>query len=195
MEILAAIIGAIVGAFISGTVGWKYQQKQFDQNNNRQKELFLSGLVDDLVHSSEIYKRLAENWEAHKMISVVILNELIDARQFYNNNRTYLILIEDAELRNNIAEYFRKSAIDIDLLKANEAQADNIQQQFNAMVTNALLANQELTRDQARELVHRAAPQYANDFGKADEVRLAKLPAIERYRGISANLAERLKEQ
>jgi len=181
-EIVAALAGAVVGAFISAHVGWRYQQRQIEAQEQSKKSLLVSGLIHDLEASIGLYQKLQQEYGSQQVIPLWTIRELIDARQFYNRNRDWLILVEDKELRHRIAGYFRTSANDIDVLNNNEELSMNLSKEFSTIVSNIMLANPGLTKEAAEKKVFEAAPQYSRDFNNAKAVTASKMPCMELHK-------------
>lgn len=133
-DILAAIIGAVIGGAFSAGTGALLQRNATNSQIARLRKIFLIGIKDDLDISIRLYERIVDDWEKSKIVWYTSLHELNDSRSVYSNNKDHIALIETEELRLRIAKYYRESAILIVALTNAQTRRDNISREFQLIL-------------------------------------------------------------
>jgi hypothetical protein len=147
------ILSAIVGGFLAAGTGWFLQTRLEASRQKKIKELLLIGMSDDLRNSLELYVRLEEDWEKSRVIWFTTINELTESRHIYTNNKDWITLIKNEELRKNILKYYRKSANHLIQLQNTQQRKYDIQNRFNAQVQELRIKNPTLELKEAQDQV------------------------------------------
>ena len=95
----------MVGGFLAASTGWFLDRRREKAKVKQLRKLLTTGIGDDLQHSIDLYDKIADEWEKTKTVWFATLNELRESRQTYLNNKDWVTIFEDAELRTKIFRY------------------------------------------------------------------------------------------
>lgn len=98
-------------------------RKREKEKANLVKRLLIAGVTDDLQHSITLYEKIAEEWGKSRTIWFSTLNELKESRRTYQNNKDWVTLLENQELRSTIFRYYLRSADAINSLEYQQVQS------------------------------------------------------------------------
>lgn len=171
---MTEIVAAVLGGFLAGLVGWFTQYQLEERRIQESRRLFIAGVLDDLASSTELYKRIAEDWERSQVVYFSVITELDDSRHAYTSNRNHVLLIPSADLRKRIAAYYRKSALHLLSLRNFQQRKYDIDAQYLAGFRQYKLANPATDDDVVRYTVLGTMTSEAKEL----EALNAQLPSL-----------------
>ncbi|RJO60291.1 hypothetical protein C4544_05365 [candidate division WS5 bacterium] len=148
-QIIAAVVGAIIGGFLAAGAGWFLDRKREEARRAEVRSLLSTGISDDLQHSIQLYDRMLEDWERSKVIWFATLIELRESRQTYLNNKDWIVLFDNAELRKKLFRYYLKSTDLINTLEYRQRRKYEIEDKFNDLTRSLQLQNPTFTHNDA----------------------------------------------
>lgn len=188
MDILSAFIGGILAA---GT-GWFLQNRLESARIKKLKNVLLLGVNDDLKTSVVLYEQIAEGWERSKTIWFNLINELSDSRHIYTNNKEWIILIEDEELRNDISQYYRQSANHLLSLQNSQQRIYDIENKYLRELQDFKIRNPTIDADSAKEIVLSSMNNESSDLAHYQDQIPILVAGMNRFRDKANNILNRL---
>ena len=117
------IIAAIVGGFLAAATGWFLDRCREKGKISKARELITTGIRDDLNHSISLYEKINDDWDKTETVWFSTLNELRESRQTYQNNKDWVVLFKDENLRNDFFRYYLQTT---DLINLNTNNAESM---------------------------------------------------------------------
>lgn len=143
------IVAAIIGGFLAASTGWLLDWRREKAKLSNARKLLTTGICDDLQHANSLYEKIIEDWEKTKTVWFSTLNELRESRQTYQNNKDWVTIFEDAELRKKIFRYYLQSADAINNLEYQQRRKYEIENRLNEVVRNLKMQDSALSQEQA----------------------------------------------
>lgn len=143
------IIAAIIGGFLAAVAGWFIQNRIEARRIDRTRTLITTAIEDDLKHSKNLYEKIQEDWERTRTIWFSTLNEFRESRQIYQNNKDWIILFDDSELRHDLFKYYLKSADLINNMEYQQKRKYELHDKLNEMIRKIQFDEPTLSRDDA----------------------------------------------
>jgi len=187
------IIAAIIGGFLAAGTGWFLQVRLEASRLDRLKRLLFLGMTDDLRNSIELYDRIAEDWEKSKIIWFNLITELFESRHIYTNNKDWITLIEDENLRKEIFQYYRKSANHLLQLQNSQQRKYDIQNRFNMLVQDLRIRNPQLSLQDAQNNISTTMVAENNELNYLDQQIPDLVNGLGRYKANANSILDRLK--
>jgi gas vesicle protein len=168
-EIIAAIIGAVIGGFLAACAGLIVEWRKGVARENNLSRLFSTAITDDLKNSILLYEKIQEDWSKSSLIWFVTINELRKSRQTYEKYNEHVLLFKSPELRQRISKYYLRSETLISTLETMQNRKyfiDNKYKQtlIDIKIREGSLAD-EVVKAKAEELMKNEATelQWIND--------------------------------
>ena len=146
------IIAAVIGGFLAAGTGWFLQTRLELSRTDKARELLTTGICDDLSHSLSLYEKIDEEWSKTNIVWFSTLNELRESRQTYKDNKNWIILYEEPNLRKQIFKYYLRSTELIDTLEYQQRRKYEIENKFNSLVSDIKVKNQGIEHKEASDL-------------------------------------------
>jgi len=146
------VIAALIGGFLAAGTGWFLQVQLEKSRLKRTKKLLTIGITDDLEQSIHLYDRIADEWDKSQTIWFSSLNELKESRQTYQNNKDWILVYENADLRKQIFQYYLKSADRINTLEYQQRRKYEIEHKLNDLTRDIKYRDTTVTHDEAVQL-------------------------------------------
>ncbi|MCI0560660.1 MAG: hypothetical protein MN733_19415 [Nitrososphaera sp.] len=146
------LVAALVGGFLAAGTGWFLQMQLEKSRLKRAKKLLTLGITDDLQQAIHLYDRIGDEWEKSQTIWFSTLIELRESRQTVQNNKDWILVYEDTELRQAIFRYYLKSADRINTLEYQQRRKYEIEEKLNRLVTDIKYRDATLTHEKAWSL-------------------------------------------
>lgn len=192
-ELAAAIVAAIIGGFLAGGTGYLLDRKREEEKANLIKRLLVAGITDDLQHSLTLYEKIAEEWDKSRTIWFSTLNELKESRRTYQNNKDWVTLLEDQELRSTIFRYYLRSADVINSLEYQQSRLYELERRYNELLRDIKLKSPELSHEQASALATSYVQQEDLEYRNLTGVRIPETVAkLSEYKGAAKDLLRAL---
>ncbi|MGK2873795.1 MAG: hypothetical protein ACSLFL_16315 [Alphaproteobacteria bacterium] len=151
-EIIAAIIGALIGGALSAGTGWVLDRSREKARISKLRELLIIAICDDLQHSINLYEKIAEDWEKTNTVWFPTLNEIKESRYTYQNNKDWIHVFDNAELRRGIFRYYLQSADCINTLENQQRRKYELRSKFNDTVRKIRFDDSKMTKEDASNL-------------------------------------------
>lgn len=187
-------LATILGGLLAAGAGWFVQNRIEASRIDRQRQLMLQGIDDDLSNSIELYDQLAADWERSKIVWFNLLTELGDSRHTYVNNRDFMLLVRDKDLRNRIVRYYRKSGHHLLSLQNAQQRKYDIEARYTQAVQQYLLANPDLQEEQVREVVARSMDKESQELTYWNEQLPTLVAGLERFKSEARELLREIKK-
>ncbi len=160
MEILATILGG----FLAACTGWFLQSRLEASRISHSRNLLIAGMTDDLSTSVELYDRVIEDWQKSHTVWFNLIDELFESRHVYTNNRDWLTLIPDNELRKTVYQYYRKSAQHLLQLRNAQQRKYDIDRIYKTQLQDFRIRNPGIDIEEAKRVVTDAMSAESNEL-------------------------------
>lgn len=147
---MTEIIAAIIGGFLAASTGWYLQYQSEKTRLLRARHLLTTAIRDDLQHTLTIFDRLEDEWDKTKTVWFASLNELRESRQTYQNNKDWVTVFEDGELRKRVFKYYSKTSDIISNLEYQQRRKYELMDKFNNLVRDIKYRTPSLSDQDAR---------------------------------------------
>ncbi len=147
---LTIVLSTFVGAFLAAGTGYLFERRRENICLVQARKLLKSAIADDLQYAVTLYDKLAEEWEKTKTIWFSTLNEIRESRFIYeNNNKDWVHVFNDPELRRRIFRYYLQSAERISNLEYQQRRKYEIAARLNDTVRDIKLKHPNLPHTEA----------------------------------------------
>jgi len=146
------VIAALIGGFLAAGTGWLLQVQLEKSRLKQTKKLLTIGITDDLEQSIHLYDRIADEWDKSQTIWFSSLNELKESRQTYQNNKDWILVYDNADLRKQIFQYYLKSTDRINTLEYQQRRKYEIEHKLNDLTRDIKYRDTTVTHDEAVQL-------------------------------------------
>ena len=146
------IIATLIGGFLAAGTGWFLQSRLEISRIRKTRNLLTTGICDDLNHSLSLYEKVEEEWGKTKTVWFSTLNELKESRQTYKDNKNWIVLFENTDVRKRIFKYYLKSAEIIDILEYQQRRKYELENKYNGLVSDIRLKNPTIEQKEASKL-------------------------------------------
>ena len=143
------IIAAVVGGFIAGATGWFVDWKREDRKIRNLRKFLITGICDDLQHTPTLFDKLIEEYNKTCIIYFATLNELKESRHVYQNNKDWMIIFENGDLRKQIFKYYLESGDTINMLEFDQRRKYELENKHNELVTKIKLETPDIAESEA----------------------------------------------
>jgi len=142
--VAATLAAALIGGAITAGTAWFLERQRLTVQEGRQRELFVTAILDDLQHSLSLYDRLIEDYEKSHVIWFSTLGELEQSRAFYAQFASHLLLLNDVDLRKRIFRYYLKRNELFGLLRLHQQPIHHYQLKHSELVADIGVRHQGL---------------------------------------------------
>ncbi len=146
------IFAALIGGFLAAGTGWFLQTRLELSRTDKARNLLTTGICDDLNHSLSLYEKIDDEWEKTKIVWFSTLNELKESRQTYKDNKNWIVLFEEPNIRKKIFKYYLRSAELIDTLEYQQRRKYELENKFNGLVSDIKLKTPTIKHEEASDL-------------------------------------------
>ncbi len=193
-EILAAIIGAFIGGLFSAGTGYVLIRWQEAARISRARELLTMAICDDLQHSISLYEKIDEEWKKTNLVWFSTLNELRGSRHTYENNRDWVHIFNNPELRREIFRYYLQSLDCINTLENQQRRKYEIRNKFNDTVRQLKLSNSTMTDDEASKLAIQYMKEEDQEFLSFEKLIPESILKLSQFKSKAEGLLRDLKK-
>jgi hypothetical protein len=109
IEIVSAVIGAVVGGFLAAGAGLLVEYRKNVSREKKLRALFKTAIIDDLKNSLNLYEKIQEEWSKSNLIWFVTLDEIRKSRRIYEKFYEHILLFKSEDLRQKVFKYYQKS--------------------------------------------------------------------------------------
>lgn len=125
------VISTFVGAFLAAGTGYLFERRRESTRVAQARKLLKIAISDDLKHAETLYDKVADEWEKTKTVWFSTLNEIRESRFTYQNNKDWIHVFEDPDLRRRIFRYYLQSAERVNNLEYQQRRKYEIDSRLN----------------------------------------------------------------
>ena len=189
------VIAALIGGGLAAGTGWFLQVQLEKSRLKRTKKLLTLGIIDDLEQAIHLYERIADEWDKSQTIWFSSLNELKESRQTYQNNKDWILVYDDADLRKQIFQYYLKSADRINTLEYQQRRKYEIEHKLNELIRDIKFRDTSITHEQAVELAVSLMEAENREYTNLQTSIPDEVAKLKEYKGEAKELLNRLKKE
>jgi hypothetical protein len=146
------LLSTFLGAFLAASTGYLFEVLREKKRFNKAKQILRTAICDDLKHSLSLYDKIADEWQKTGTVWFATLNELRESRFSYQNNKDWIHLFDDADLRRRIFRYYLQSADAINNLEFQQRRKYEIEGRLSDTVRDIKLKDSSIQHDEALKL-------------------------------------------
>lgn len=191
-EIGAILLGSIVGGLLAAGAGVLLDRRRELRQQERGRKLLITAICDDLQHSVEIYDRIQNDWLEQKIVHFSLLNELKESRQAYHNNKDWIVIFENSELRREIFEYYLQSSQSINSLEYNQNRKYSIENKYDEIRTKVELENQSLNEEEVNKITLQLMKKEQNEYRMINPFISDQISKLFNYKDKAKSLIQKL---
>ncbi len=192
-EIVAAIIGALIGGLLAAGTGWFLDRSRETARLSRARELLTMAICDDLEHAINLYEKIREDWERTKIVWFSTLNELRGSRHTYENNKDWIHIFNDAMLRRKIFKYYLQSADCINNLEYQQKRTDELRNKIFDTVRQIKLNDNKMTDSDALALAVKYMDKEHQEFNGLEKSIPSLVAKLHQFKATAEGLLRDLK--
>jgi len=103
------VLSAFVGAFLASGTGYVFELRRVSSRLSNGRKLLKIAIQHDLNHALTVYDKIADEFEKTQTVWFSTLNEVRESRFTYHNNKDWIHVIDDENLRRRIFRYYLQS--------------------------------------------------------------------------------------
>ncbi len=189
------ILSSVVGGILAAGTGWLLDWQRQRAGLRRTKQLFITGILDDLHHSLTLYDTIQDEWEKSRTVWFSSRNELRESRQTYVTHNDSVVLIESADARKRIFRYYLKTNELVNQLEYQQQRLYEIQRRFRELHNNVSLKQSELTQEQVGALVLQIMSDENTEYTSIQEALPSTIEKLRSFKSDCLELTNELKSQ
>lgn len=143
------IVSTFIGAFLASGTGYLFERRRENARMAQARKLLKTAIADDLKYVISLYDKVAEEWEKTKTVWFATINEIRESRFTYQNNKDWIHVFDDHELRRRIFRYYLQSAERVNNLEYQQRRKYEIEARVNDTVRDIKQKDPSLTHDEA----------------------------------------------
>lgn len=190
-ENICMIIAAAIGGILAAGTGWFLDWRRQQDHLQRQKNLFLIGIIDDLQHSLTLFDKIDEEWDKTKTVWFSTLNELRESRQTSLAHKDSVVVLKNQDTRKRLFRYYLKTNELVGQMEYQQQRIYEIQRRFRELHNNISIRQPEMPQTDVSNLVLTIMKDENAEFTQL----AAGLPAtVEKLKGYKTDCMELLNE-
>ena len=158
------IISTFVGGALAAGTGYLFERRKDFVRIDQTRRMLSAGIRDDLKHTIGLYEKVSEEFEKTQTIWFATLQEIRESRFLYNNNRDWVHVFNDHELRRRIFLYYLKSMNTINMLEFNQKRKSEIVNLFGVNKENIKRAEPGISDSDASSRAIMGMPNESQEF-------------------------------
>lgn len=143
------IVSTFIGAFLASGTGYLFERRRENARIVQARKLLKTAIADDLKYVVSLYDKISDEWEKTKTVWFATLNEILESRYTYQNNKDWIHVFDDPELRRRIFRYYLQSAERVNNLEYQQRRKYEIEARFNDAIRDIKQKNPSLSHDDA----------------------------------------------
>ncbi|MBL0317962.1 MAG: hypothetical protein IPP74_01445 [Alphaproteobacteria bacterium] len=189
-QIVAATIGGAIAAGTGWFIDWRRESRKFD----KARALLITGICDDLQHSLVLFDKVSDEYQKTRIIYFATLNELKESRHVYQNNKDWITVFDDGDLRKQIFKYYLQSNDAISMLEFNQRRKYELENKHNELVTKIKSENKTMSDEDAGRQALSYMVKENNEYMDLNNVRLPESVAkLREFKATAENIIVKLK--
>ena len=194
-ETTAILVGSIIGGLAAAGAGVILDASREKGKEERIREILVTAICDDLEHSVGVYNKIQNDWLTQKTIYFSHINELTESRQTYKNNKDWIHIFDDIELRREIFTYYLRSADCLRALEYNQTRKYEIGKKFNEVRTSIRLKDSTLTEDAVTAMAIQSMQKEDAEYKQIDFLIGDGISKLFGFKETAASLVKKLKSE
>lgn len=143
------IVSTFIGAFLASGTGYLFERRRETARMAQAQKLLKTAISDDLKYAISLYDKVAEEWDKTKTVWFATLNEIRESRFTYQNNKDWIHVFDDPELRRRIFRYYLQSAERVNNLEYQQRRKYEVEARFNDTIRDIRQKDPRLVHDEA----------------------------------------------
>ncbi|MEK6735742.1 MAG: hypothetical protein AABY47_04175 [Pseudomonadota bacterium] len=152
--------------------GYLFERRRESTRMAQAQQLLKIAIADDLKYAVTLYDKVAEEWEKTKTVWFATLNEIRESRFAYQNNKDWIHVFENPDLRRRIFRYYLQSAERINNLEYQQRRKYEIESRLNDTIRDIKQKDSSLKHEDAG----RVALGYMENENREYENLLKSIP-------------------
>lgn len=128
------VISTFIGAFLAAGTGYFFERCREKARMTQARQLLKIVIIDDLRYAVTLYDKAIDEWDKTKIVWFSTLNEIRESRFAYQNNKDWIHVFEDSELRRRIFRYYLQSSELVSILENQQRRKYEIEGRLNDVV-------------------------------------------------------------
>ncbi|GEM_PF-1322446 len=193
-QFFSQIIAATVGGLIAGGTGWFIDFRREARKFDKLQALLITGICDDLQHSLLLFDKVFDEYEKTKVIYFATLNELRESRYVYQNNKDWVTIFEDGDLRKQIFKYYLQSNDTISKLQFQQSRKYDLENKHNELVTKIKSEKPTISDADAIKQALSYMVKESNEYDTLNESIKQSVTNLRDFRRTAEAIIEKLKK-
>lgn len=143
------IVSTFIGAFLASGTGYLFERRRENARMEQARKLLKTAIADDLKYAISLYDKVAEEWDKTKTVWFATLNEIRESRFTYQNNKDWIHVFDDPELRRRIFRYYLQSAERVNNLEYQQRRKYEVEARFNDTIRDIKQKDPRVLHDDA----------------------------------------------
>lgn len=143
------IISTFIGAFLAAGTGYFFELRRENARMKQARHLLKVVIIDDLRYAVTLYDKAIDEWDKTKTVWFSTLNEIRESRFAYQNNKDWIHVFEDSELRRRIFRYYLQSSERVTSLENQQRRKYEIEGRLNDVVRDIKQKDSSLSHENA----------------------------------------------
>lgn len=148
--LIAAIITAFIGGLLAAGTGYFFERRRDKVRIQQTQILFKTAIIDDLKFAVSVYEKISDLWDKSKIVWFSTLNEIRESRSIYQNNKEWIYVFNNSDLRQKIFQYYSQSTECINGLEYQQRRKYEIEARFNDIIRDIKQKNPNISNENAR---------------------------------------------
>ena len=187
------LLGTILGGLLSAGTGVVIDYFREKNKQKSARNLLITAICDDLNNSVQLYNQINTEWLERKMIIFQTIRELKLSREVYQNNKDWIVIFEDGEIRKQIFYYYAKSSHLLDILEFNQNRKYSIENQHNELKLSLMLQQKDLVETEAEKKAFDLMKKENHEYTQLDNVISSQISKLIALKSEAIEISEKLK--
>ena len=141
------VLSAFVGAFLASGTGYVFELRRVSSRLSNGRKLLKIAIQHDLNHALTVYDKIADEFEKTQTVWFSTLNEVRESRFTYHNNKDWIHVIDDENLRRRIFRYYLQSTDRVNNLEFQQRWKYEITAKLNDAIRDIKIREPEIDHD------------------------------------------------
>ena len=141
------VLSAFVGAFLASGTGYVFELRRVSSRLSNGRKLLKIAIQHDLNHALTVYDKIADEFEKTQTVWFSTLNEVRESRFTYHNNKDWIHVIDDENLRRRIFRHYLQSTDRVNNLEFQQRRKYEITAKLNDAIRDIKIREPEIDHD------------------------------------------------
>ncbi|NBQ67602.1 MAG: hypothetical protein EBU46_01740, partial [Nitrosomonadaceae bacterium] len=143
------VISTFIGAFLAAGTGYFFERRRENARIIQARQLLKVVITDDLKYAATLYDKAIDEWDKTKTVWFSTLNGIRESRFAYQNNKDWIHVFEDPDLRRRIFRYYLQSSELVSSLENQQRRKYEIDGRLNDVVRDIKQKDSSLNHEDA----------------------------------------------